>query len=145
MTGRAAVAADRAALRRLLVDSGLPADDLDQHLPAFRVIEEEGELIACAALERHGADGYLRSVAVAAAHRGAGLGAQLTSEILEAAAGGSLRAVWLMTLTADRYFALRGFVKAPREEAPAWLRAHPHFLTYCPAGAVVMRRSMTLD
>lgn len=145
MISRAATAADVAELRRLMVGSGLPAEDLEQHLRVFRVVERDGGLIACAAVERHGSDGYLRSVAVAAEHRGAGLGAQLTDEILGAAAAESLRAVWLMTLTADRYFALHGFARASREEAPAWLRAHPHFLTYCPAGAILMRRSMTLD
>lgn len=136
---RAATPADCAALRRLLLETGLPAEDVDRHVPAFRVLEEEGELIGCAALERHGDEGYLRSVAVSATARGMGLGQQLTEELLREAAAAPARSVWLMTLSAERFFGRFGFVKVAREEAPLWLRAHPHFQSFCPASAVLMR------
>lgn len=143
MISRAATAADVADLRRLMVGSGLPAEDLEQHLRVFRVVERDGGLIACVALERHGSDGYLRSVAVAAAHRGAGLGARLTEEMQREAAAEGLRDLWLMTLSAEPFFARLGFVRLPREQSPPWLRSHDHYLTYCPAGAIVMRRPLT--
>lgn len=142
MSGRAATAGDREAIRRLLTEGGLPAEDLDRHLSEFRLVKQKGSLIACAALERFGADGYLRSVAVAARARGTGLGARLTEEMMSEAAAGSLRAVWLMTLSAEAFFAQRAFVRVPREEAPPWLRAHEHFQTYCPVGAILMRRAL---
>lgn len=139
MIRRAAVPADCAAIRRLLLECGLPAEDLEPHLHSFRVVEDQGELIACAALERHSDEGYLRSVAVSTTARGMGLGTKLTQDLLSAGPAEPPRTVWLMTLSAERFFSQFGFVRVLREEAPLWLRAHPHFQSFCPASAVLMR------
>ncbi len=106
----------------------------------FVVREDDGRVVGVAGLEIHGEDGLLRSVAVDADYRGQGLAASLVEAALERAKRVQLRSVYLLTTTARDYFARRGFVDCPREEAPAAIRGSWEFRVGCPSNAAFMRR-----
>ena len=48
--------------------------------------------------------------------------------------------VYLLTTTADRYFAKLGFAAVDRAAVPAEIRASPEFASICPDDATVMYR-----
>ncbi len=143
MTTRAAREGDWPAIAALLAACGLPLAGARDHLAGFRLVEEGGVVIACAALERHGRHGLLRSVAVAASARGRGHGDALVSGLLAEARAAGLRDVSLLTTTAADYFAARGFVRVGREALSAALSASAELRGACPASAVAMRRDLS--
>jgi amino-acid N-acetyltransferase len=79
-------------------------------------------------------------VAVDPADRGQSLGARLVAAAMERAGLLRLRDVYLLTTTAERWFARRGFAVCPRESAPPAIAASWEFRTGCPATAVFMKR-----
>ena len=136
---RPARASDLAAVKRLLAACQLCDAGLESQFPdGYAVTEAAGELVASAGIEVYGEDGLLRSVAVAEAHRNSGLGDALVLNRLQWAAKRSLRAIYLLTLTAPDYFAHRGFWQVDRDSVPEPLRASAEFQGACPATAIVM-------
>lgn len=129
---------DEPAINALLLDADLPVAGVHESLDHFIVGEEAGRLVGVAGLEVHGSDGILRSVAVAPAVRGQGLGARLTDRVLEEARSEGLDRVYLLTTTADEYFPRHGFRRIDRSDASEAVRASVEFTTACPASAVVM-------
>lgn len=72
-----ASAAELESVRSLLSASDLPMDDLEQHLPRFLVAKWQCITIGTVGLELAGEAALLRSLCVAPAHRGQGVGARL--------------------------------------------------------------------
>jgi len=139
---RPARSSDLASLQALLRGADLPWDDIAPHLGAFLVGERDGALVACAGLEPNGAAALVRSLAVAAPLRSAGLGAALCDTLLGDARRRGVRDAYLLTTTAQRFFARRGFAPIPREAAPASIRATRQFAESCPESAVAMHRAL---
>lgn len=129
---------DIEAIRALLVDLGLPASDLGAASQHFIVAREGGSLVGCVGLEIHGSAALLRSLAVEPARQGAGVGRALYRRALAEARSRGVTALYLLTTTADRYFAREGFATIGREEVPAAVRASAEFGALCPASAACM-------
>jgi len=125
-------------LAALLGESGLPLDGLEDHLEATIVARDATAILGCAALELYGTDALLRSVAVAAEHRGKGLGEALTAAAIALARRRGVRAIYLLTETAARFFPRFGFEETARQAVPAGVRRSVEFTTACPASATVM-------
>lgn len=138
VTLRPARPADEPAIKALLLDAELPVAGVHQSLNHFIVGEAGGHLVGVAGLETHGSDGVLRSVAVAPALRGQGLGARLTERVLEEARSEGLGRVYLLTTTAEEYFPRHGFRRIDRSDASEAVQASVEFTTACPASAVAM-------
>jgi amino-acid N-acetyltransferase len=62
-------------------------------------------------------------------------------ELDRAAAGWGVRRWWLLTTTAEKFFAARGFVRIERSVAPAAIRGTGQFLGGCCASAVCLTRA----
>jgi amino-acid N-acetyltransferase len=135
---RAARPQDLPAITALLTRVRLPLAGVDEHIGAFVVAERDGEVVGCAGLERYGAAALLRSVAVAPAARGAGLGARLTRACLDAAQTDRVEKVALLTETAEGFFPRFGFVPIPRTAVPEALQASAELRGACPASARAM-------
>lgn len=135
---RAARPEDYPAIAALLVAAGLPTDGVMEWLPRFGDDEHEGRVAGVAGLEVHGGDGLLRSVAVAEEWRGRGLGNVLTAEVLASARKEGLRAVYLLTDTAENYFPRLGFRRIARSEVPEPVTQSVEFRELCPASSTVM-------
>jgi amino-acid N-acetyltransferase len=72
--------ADRAAVCALLADADLPTTDVAPDLEGFDVARVGGAVVGCAALEKAGDTGLLRSVVVATGHRSQALGRALVGD-----------------------------------------------------------------
>jgi amino-acid N-acetyltransferase len=132
---------DLAGALDLLGRADLTGQDVAEGWGHFFVVrEDDGRVVGVAGLEVHGESGLLRSVAVDPAYRGQSLGARLVRAAMERAALLGLREVYLLTTTAERFFARRGFATCPREDAPPTIAAAWEFRSGCPATAVFMKR-----
>lgn len=138
-----ATAADAPAMLALLERAHLPVDDLASHLGSALVARHGDRVVASAAIEIYADGGLLRSVAVDADCRGAGLGARLTAAAIEDARRRALPALYLLTTTAEKFFPRFGFERIERADVPASLHASVEFRGACPATAIVMRRRLT--
>jgi amino-acid N-acetyltransferase len=137
---RAAAPADLAAVERLLTASALPLDGVQEALADFVVAEVGKDVVGVAGLEVCCDNALLRSVAVADAWRSRGLGRALVTRLISDAEARGIRALYLLTTTAERYFPSFGFREIARDNVPADVRETQEFKTACPASAVVMCR-----
>lgn len=123
----------------LLRAAGLP----EPGAPASEtwVVVADHTLLACASYEQQGVSAYLRSLAVQPHARSRGHGVRLVEQLLARSALAGVEDAWLLTTTAEAFFARRGFVRVSRDEAPEWLRRHEHYASVCPSSAALMRRA----
>lgn len=144
---RVATATDRPAVEALLAAADLPragvGEILADHPEDFLLAEADGVTLAVAGLEVRGKDALLRSVAVRPDRRDLGLGGQLVRRLLSEAERRGLRAVYLLTTTAEEYFPRFGFTRVERTDVPGDIRATEEFTSACPASAVVMAKRLS--
>jgi N-acetylglutamate synthase-like GNAT family acetyltransferase len=141
---RTAEAADLPALLDLLRNAGLPIDDLSAgSLEGFFVAggPPGNPLVEAGALEVHGTEGLLRSLAVAPGFAHAGIGTAITQRLIYRADAIGLRRTWLLTLTAEDFFPRFGFRTTDRRLAPAAVSATAEFQRLCPGSAICMVRA----
>ena len=140
-TLRAATGGDLPAIERLLESSGLPTAGVAQALDGFVVAEsEDGKRIVGVAGLEVCCDEYalLRSTAVDPAWRGTGLGRRLVTHVIADAESRGIRALYLLTTTAERYFPSFGFVTTRRDAVPDEVKETVEFREACPSSATVM-------
>ena len=143
-TFRMAQMEDEPAVVALLVASNLPLDGVHDALPGFMVAEHAGTIIGVAGIEESGPasdHALLRSVAVATSWQSRGLGRALVTRAIAEAEARGVKALYLLTTTADGYFPAFGFTVASRDAVPADIRATAEFREACPASATVMVRA----
>jgi amino-acid N-acetyltransferase len=123
----------------LLEAEGLPASDLtESHLEHFFFTGTDGAPSALVGLEIYGDDGLLRSLVVSSAARTQGLGSALVRHAEEYAASRHVRALYLLTTTAESYFEHRGYRRIDRAEAPPSIQSTREFASLCPASSAFM-------
>jgi amino-acid N-acetyltransferase len=137
---RGARSTDLPAIEQLLTTSDLPLAGVAESLPAFVVAEADGAIVGIAGLEVCRENALLRSVAVTPEWRSRGLGRALVSRVIADAEARGLRALYLLTTTAEHYFPSFGFQQVTRDEVPADVRGTEEFQSACPETAVVMCR-----
>jgi amino-acid N-acetyltransferase len=135
-------AEDRAAVHALLRSHKLPLAGFDDAHVRALVAKDGPAVVGSAAVELHGPDGLLRSVAVADDYRGRSLGAQLTIAAIALAREQQLSALYLLTETAAAFFPKFGFVPVSREDIPDRVKQSVEFTSACPAGAQAFRLSL---
>jgi amino-acid N-acetyltransferase len=138
---RSAVVSDLSAIERLLVSSGLPIVGVAESLGGFVVAqsEQDDSIVGVAGLEVCCADyALLRSTAVDPDWRGTGLGRRLVMRAIAEAESRGIKALYLLTTTAERYFPSFGFVKTSRDAVPDEVKQSVEFREACPASATVM-------
>ncbi|BDG08563.1 arsenic resistance N-acetyltransferase ArsN2 [Anaeromyxobacter paludicola] len=129
---------DLPAIRALLERLHLPAADVSGAGQTFFVARSGDELVGAVALERHGEDALLRSLAVAPRLQSTGLGKALYLQALAEAGRTGTRALYLLTTTAAPWFEEAGFRRIDRASAPAVVAGSEEFRALCPASAVCM-------
>lgn len=124
----AALSSDDARLMSLLGGAGLPTADLaSEGLSFIGITGSDGALLACGGLHLKGSAALIRSVAVAPAQRKAGLGRTITFKLLAEARNSGAVAAYLLTNTAQDYFARLGFSPVGRDKVPAPIAATSQF------------------
>ncbi|MFN4238808.1 MAG: arsenic resistance N-acetyltransferase ArsN2 [Vogesella sp.] len=131
------------AAQPLLHAAGLPCDDVFSRpdLTLFG-IQQHGQWLAVAGIERHGHDGLLRSVATAPAAQGQGLASHLLQHAEQWARHQGMTSLYLLTTSAAPYFARHGYQPQVREQAPQAIRHSKQFAGLCPASATLMHKTL---
>lgn len=135
-----ATPADGPVIAALLRAADLPHEDFAPHLAQFLVARRGGAVVGAVGAELCGTDALLRSLVVAPELRGAGLGGRLVDELERAAGAWGVRHWWLLTTTAEKFFAARGFRAAERCAAPEAIRRTGQFAGGCDRSAACLTR-----
>lgn len=126
----------------LLEECDLPEAELACR-PGTLILAARGvdRLIGCAALEVSGEHALLRSVAVAADRRGEGLGDRIVEAALELANRLRVAEIYLLTDSAQGFFAHHGFEPVDRSRVPGAVAASPGFTSCrCVAATCMWKR-----
>lgn len=144
--------ADLTRIEDLLRAADLPAEDLETS-PVRLFFGYDGEasndgpdeasaFVGAGGLEVYGADALLRSVVVPEERRGEGHGGALCDAIEARAAEEGVERLYLLTTTAEGFFAGRGFEVVDRDDAPASIRDTAEFRELCSETATCMRKDV---
>lgn len=139
---REARAQDLGGVESLLRSFNLAVAGVAQQLPGFLILEDAGRIVASAGLELYGTAALLRSVAVAEEYRNRGLAEAMVNRLVDRARSKGVRAVYLLTATAQQYFHRLGFETVPREAVDKAVTASAEFGDSCCATAVAMRLAL---
>ena len=134
---------DLDAIKQLLVGSLLPSRDVGGAHQRFIMASESGRLIGCAGLQVAGQDGLVRSMAVHWTRRNAGMGSRLHERLLFEAAMAGVRTLYVVTSTAEDFFAGHGFRRIAAHAVPPELQASEEFTAFVPGGSTVMSRPVS--
>ena len=140
-----ASAHDEAQIREMLANCDLHHQDLGRtQLQHFLTAKDDAtlNLAGVVGIEPKGDVGLLRSLAVAEAYRRKGLATQLVKKIEEYARTQQVTTLYLLTLTAEKFFTGRGYQKTDRKSAPPALQETTEFKSLCPQTAVCMKKHL---
>jgi len=99
-------------------------------------------LVGLVGLELFGDVALLRSLAVSPAARASGLGSALLEYAESHARSTGVKAIYLLTTTAEEFFARRGYTPTPRDAAPPAIRSTREFAGICPASSAFMSKPL---
>jgi amino-acid N-acetyltransferase len=139
---RTATRDDAETIRLLLEHNGLPTSDLMSSKPQFIVACEGKAIVAAGALQFFGGAALLRSVVVASALRGTGLGRIVVEELERVARAARLTQLVLLTETAKQFFEQQGYRVLDRREVPQDVQESEEFRSLCPASATCMAKTL---
>lgn len=129
---------------KLLAAAQLPTEDLTAgHCEQFFFTGSPSEPTGLVGLELFGNVALLRSLVVAAGRRGTGEGAALLKHAEDHARAEGVLTLYLLTTTAESFFAKHGYQRSARESAPAAIRATREFAGICPASSAFMMRRLS--
>ena len=115
-------------IKALLLESGLPYEDIETaQLKHFLVIRDGERIAAAVGLEPFGFAALLRSLAVAPNYRRFGFASNLLARIEEYAREKDIEDLYLLTMTAVSFFEQRGYQKIDRKDVPEVIRATSEF------------------
>ncbi|HEX2076544.1 MAG TPA: arsenic resistance N-acetyltransferase ArsN2 [Longimicrobium sp.] len=135
--------ADFDAIVTLLGDASLPHEDLTPgHLKHFLVLRDGDGIAGVVGMEVADDAGLLRSLAVPEARRGGGLASRLVDALEAHARAAGIRTLYLLTTTAEGFFARRGYVRADRAAVPEAIAATAEFRSICPSTAACMAKAL---
>ena len=140
-----ATAEDAARIKEILEACGLEHRDIrPSQLKHFLVVRDTTALTlnGVVGLEPKGTVGLLRSLAVVETQRRRGLATRLVDKIEAYARTQSVAELYLLTLTAEDFFAARGYHKTDRDSAPSALQETTEFKSLCPQTATCMKKHL---
>lgn len=128
---------------RLLTGAQLPTADISEALLTnFFFAGTATQPVGIIGLELAPPHALLRSLVVDAQSRSAGLGTQLLSHAERHAAQSGVQTIYLLTTTAESFFAARGYARVPRSAAPPPIASSAEFASLCPASAAFMGKEL---
>lgn len=139
---RAGEKSETRRIKALLKKADLPYEDIDLNIQQFIVAQKGAKVIGTVGLEPYGECGLLRSLAVENTFRGQGLGRALVSEMTCQAKTMRVKQLYLLTLTADRFFEKESFKKINRESMPEAIQSTTEFKSICPVSSICMKKEI---
>ena len=133
---------DLEQVKQILEDAGLPLVDLTAaHMGHFMGARlKTGELAGVIGLEVYERAGLLRSLAIREEYRGRGIAGELINTLHAYALSAGIGDLYLLTTTAEGYFARHGFEPFDRQKVPVPVGESAEFRSLCPDTAVCMRK-----
>ena len=133
----------RIAASSLLLSQALPASDLtDAHMKYFYFCGDSTGPAALVGFELCGTDALLRSLVVSPELRARGMGKRLVAHAENEARALGATAMYLLTTTAEGFFARLGYTSVARDDAPEAIRATREFSSICPASSAFMTKKL---
>ena len=130
--------------RELLAECNLPASDLESyHFDHFLGCGAAEDLKGIVGLEIFGSIALLRSLAVADEARDSGCGKTLVTGAEDYAKEKGVRELYLLTITAEHFFAPLGYSCIERSTAPGQIEQTTEFSGLCPNSATFMMKKFT--
>jgi len=129
----------------LLKDSDLPTSDLSgkNHVTFMSASMKNSEdLLGVVALETFGEAGILRSLAVNQDYQKRGLGTDLVMRLEQYANQESIKNLFLLTETADKFFEHLDYKVIPRNDVPEAIQNSSQFSKLCPSTATCMHKKL---
>jgi amino-acid N-acetyltransferase len=131
------------AVLSLLAECRLPDQDLTEaKMETFLLLKDGGLLIGSIGIEAFGKAALLRSLAVQEGQRGIGLGKALLAACESLATERGVGELYLLTTTAEEFFAAHGYQRIERGAAPPAIQNTGEFQTICPSSAACMRKAL---
>lgn len=131
--------ADWSSIATLLQHCSLPLDGAREHLRAYLVAVVDGAIVGTAGLKVYGDAALLRSVAVAPAWRGLGIGRVLVEAATADARRRHVKTLHLLTTTAADSFSKVGFSNETPADVASSVKASAEFQGTCLCGVHVPR------
>ncbi len=133
---------DLKEVKDLLMESGLPVDDIWQAPIHFFGIRNSNKLIATAALEVYHPYAIIRSVAVTPTQQGNGIGNILIRFLEKKASELEIEELFLLTTTADQFFRNKGYSDTPRIACPKKILQSKEYKNLCPDSAISLSKKL---
>jgi phosphinothricin acetyltransferase len=134
---------DLPAILDLIRSVNLPPNGIEDSLEYFWVAREGEQTVGTIGLEVYANLALLRSVAVSPKRQCTGLGRVLTDMALSYLTTRQFQTVYLLTTTAESFFARYGFLSIPRSEVPTSVQDSVEFQSACPDTATCMAQTFT--
>lgn len=134
---------DEPWIRQLLISCGLPQEDLHRdHFIHFVVYKERGLILGVVGLQIFGRIALLRSLAVNERYRNRGIASQMVAKIEEYGRSQQIEKLYLLTTSAEEFFAKRGYQRIDRKFAPPEIKATREFQNLCPDSSVCLTKDL---
>lgn len=128
-----------ASIGALLQGNQLPTSDIEAGVEVLLFVAGSAQQPrGVVGIQVFGTVALLRSLAVSTSERGTGLGSALVQHAERQAAALGVSALYLLTTTAESYFAGHGYSTASRREAPAAIASSDQFSSLCPGSSAFM-------
>ncbi|HEY6123930.1 MAG TPA: arsenic resistance N-acetyltransferase ArsN2 [Steroidobacteraceae bacterium] len=132
-----------AAVQSLLESAQLPTADLTaDHCEHFFYLGSPATPAGLVGLELFGDVALLRSLAVTPADRASGNGSALLEHAETYARSAGVKFLYLLTTTAEDFFARRGYTRTARDAAPPAISTTREFAGICPASSAFMSKPL---
>lgn len=129
-------------LNAALALAKLPTDDLTAPGRTFYRLSDGTRTVGFGGYELYGAHALLRSLVISPEARGRGLGRAATTQLLRQAAREGARHVYLLTDSAETFFAAQGFQRLERTAAPEAILTTRQAAHLCPSSAALMMHTI---
>jgi N-acetylglutamate synthase-like GNAT family acetyltransferase len=134
-----ATEADAETIRSILESQKLPTESVGTGVTEFYLALHNGAIVGIAGYEYYGEDVLLRSVAIPSNLQKSGIGSQLVDWMISFAKQKGLKRIVLLTETASKFFAKKGFMMMDRSAITnAAMKKSSQFGGCCCSSAVCM-------
>lgn len=123
---------------KLLKENDLPYEDIPSKMNCLFLGYADSQFVGIGGLEIHENYGLLRSLAVEELARGQGYGKAICRKLIDYAKEKRIIKIYLLTETAETFFAKLRFEKIDRSAAPPAIQKTAEFTTLCPDSAACM-------
>ena len=129
----------------LLKDAKLPREGVEEHFSTFLIAADTGSIVGGIGLEIYQDTALLRSAVVRPDVRNRGVGTQLYDAVLTLARQNNINKIVLLTTTAEKYFARKGFRRIDRSAVDGPVTRSIEFTSACPSSAICMELILDED